>query len=336
MVLFYQSIVNAIQHLTLTEAVKIKVTVFLLQRECLAFRLQEQPPCFIGLVHRCQQTGLVLFVEGVYVAEIEQIVIVVLGLRHTADTTDGLNLKLLAHTLTKLHEDFGPWAIPAGTDGLFHKQKNGLRIILCEVFRQITLVFAHPDADHTVVVGITHALQLAFHSTDCFRLTVGELNQHERTDDLALRQHFLIPGGDGLAFGIGQIEKVIVIVRNFYIVLDALIDIQGLCDQPLVNNIQFINSIEFISLVFHSRCANTNDILGGEMIYDIFGLCRIVGMLLIDNYNEIHAAAVRFGNAVIQILTFAVFNGCVTLFRNKLPVDESSAFCREPVPECIK
>ena len=161
-VLFYQSIVNAIQHLTLTEAVKIKVSVFLLQRECFAFWFQKQPPCFIGLVHRCQQTGLVLFVEGVYVAEIEQIVIVVLGLRHTADTTDGLNLKLLAHTLTKLHEDFGPWAIPAGTDGLFHKQKNGLCIVFGEIFRQIAFVLAHLDTDHTIVIGIAHFLQLLF------------------------------------------------------------------------------------------------------------------------------------------------------------------------------
>ena len=59
-------------------------------------------------------------------------------------------------------------------------------------------------------------------------------------------------------------------------------------------------------------------------------------MLLIDNDNEIHTATVRLGNAVIQIFTFTVFDGGIAFFRNKLPVDESGAFCREAVPKRIK
>ena len=99
-----------------------------------------------------------------------------LGLWHAANAAYGLDFKLLAHALAQLHEYFCAGTIPAGADGLLHEKEYRCAVVFGQVFRQIALVLAHPDADHTIVVRIAHGFQLALHSADRFRLAIGELD----------------------------------------------------------------------------------------------------------------------------------------------------------------
>ena len=72
------------------------------------------------------------------------------------------------------------------------------------------------------------------------------------------------------------------------------------------------------------------------MINDVLGLRRVIGMLLVNDDDEVHAAAVSLGNAVIQILALTVPDCRVALFRDEFPIYERSAFCRETVSEGIE
>ena len=147
------------------------------------------------------------------------------GLRHSADTTDGLDFKILAHTFTQLHENLGTGTIPSCADGLFHEQEHGLCIILGQIVREVFFVLTHPFADHAVVVGVAHRFQLALHGHDGFRLAVRELNQHQRTDIFA---NGLIMCADGFALGISEVEQIIVVIGDFHTVCYTLIHIESL------------------------------------------------------------------------------------------------------------
>ena len=59
-------------------------------------------------------------------------------------------------------------------------------------------------------------------------------------------------------------------------------------------------------------------------------------MLLVNDDDECDTLAVGISNAVKQILAFTVPDGGVTLFCNKLPVDEGGAFRFKAILECIK
>ena len=254
-----QCCIHFIQHLTLTEAVKIEVTDLLFQRECFAYRLQEQTAGFIRLIHIGQQACLVFFIEGVHIAEVQKVILVVSSLRHSADTTDGLDFKVLAHTFTQLHENFGTGTIPSCADGLFHEKEHGLCIVLGQIVWEVFFILAHPLADHAVVVGVAHRFQLALHGHDGFRLTVRELNQHQRTDILT---NGLIVCADGFALGISEVEETIVIVIDFHALRDTLVHIESLSNQSGIDNIQLVNLKIFVTLILLGSGTDTHDFLG--------------------------------------------------------------------------
>ena len=54
------------------------------------------------------------------------------------------------------------------------------------------------------------------------------------------------------------------------------------------------------------------------MVDDVPGLRRIIGMLLIDDNDKIHAAAMRLGDTVIQVLAFAVLDGGIIFLKESL------------------
>ena len=325
--------IHLVQHLTLTEAVKIEVTDLLFQRECFAHRFQEQAAGFIRLIHIGKQPRFVFFIKGVHIAEVQKVILVVSGLRHSADTTDGLDFKVLAHAFTQLHENLGTGTIPSCADGLFHEQEHGLCIILGQIVREVFFVLAHPFADHAVVVGVSHRFQLALHGHNGFRLAIWELNQHQRTDVFA---DGLIMCADGFALGIGEVEQIIVVIGDFHTVRDTLIHIESLGNQASVDDIEFVNLEIFVPLVLFGGGADTHDVLCRERINDGTGLGGIVGMLLVNDDDECDTLAVGIGNAVKQIFALTVPDGRVALFGDKFPVDESCAFRLKAILESIE
>ena len=146
-------------------------------------------------------------------------------------------------------------------------------------------------------------LEPVFHSHDGFRLTVRELNQHQRTDIFA---NGLIVCADGFALGIGEVEQIIVVIGDFHTVRDTLIHIEGLGNQASVDNIQFINLEIFVAFVLFGGGADTHDVLCRERINDGTSLGGIVGMLLVNDDDECDTLAVGISNAVKQILALTV------------------------------
>ena len=59
-------------------------------------------------------------------------------------------------------------------------------------------------------------------------------------------------------------------------------------------------------------------------------------MLLVDNYDKFDAGTMCIGNAVKQILSLAVTNGCIAFLRDKLPVDEGCTFRIKSVMQRIE
>ena len=171
-----KAIVELIQYLTLAKTAKIKVTHLLFERKSFAFFFQEKTASFIRLVYACKQTCFVLFIESINIAKIKQIIVIMLCFGHSANTTNRLNFKALAHTFTELDENFRPGTIPTRTDSLFHQKKNRSGIVICKIVGQILFVFAHPLGYHTVVVCIAHRLQFFLNGYNSFGLCVRELN----------------------------------------------------------------------------------------------------------------------------------------------------------------
>ena len=171
-----KTIVELIQNLTFAKTAKIEVAHLLFKRKGFAFFFQEKAASFIRLVNTCKQTGFILFVKSINVAEIKQIIVIMLCLGHSANTTNRLNFKALAHTFTELDKDFRPGTIPTRADSLLHQKENRSSIVIRKIVGQILFVFAHPLGYHTVVVCITHRLQLFLNSYNGFGLCVRELN----------------------------------------------------------------------------------------------------------------------------------------------------------------
>ena len=139
----------------------------------------------------------------------------------------------------------------------------------------------------------------------------------------------LVAGSDGFALCIGKVKQIIVIICDFKIIGYALIDIQCLRNQADTNNIHLINLKKFIAFIFGSSSADAYDIFGSERINDRPCFGCIIGMLLINNDNELHAAAVRFRNTVKQVFAFTVTDSRIAFLRDKFPIDEScAAWCK--------
>ena len=69
---------------------------------------------------------------GVDIGVIESVLIVValIGIRHTHDAADGLDLESFDLDVAEHEKDLSPWAIPAQSDGLLENQDLNFVIIL--------------------------------------------------------------------------------------------------------------------------------------------------------------------------------------------------------------
>ena len=130
-----KTIVELIQNLTFAKTAKIEVAHLLFECKGFAFFFQEQTASFIRLINACKQTGFVLFIESINIAEIKQIIVIMLCLGHSTNTTNRLNFEALAHTFTELDENLRPGTIPTRTDSLFHQKKNRGGIVIRKIFR---------------------------------------------------------------------------------------------------------------------------------------------------------------------------------------------------------
>src|SRR5699024_11064415 len=100
------------QNLTFPKTAKIEVAHLLFECKGFAFFFQEQTASFIRLINACKQTGFILFIESINIAEIKQIIVIMLCLGHSTNTTNRLNFEALAHTFTELDENLRPGTIP--------------------------------------------------------------------------------------------------------------------------------------------------------------------------------------------------------------------------------
>ena len=127
----YKCIINFIHHFTFSKSIILLITKLLFQGKSLALILKKKTACFISFINIRQQACFIFLVKGVHIAEVKQIVFIVLCFRHTTNSSYSLYLKLFTHTFAKLNKYLCTWTIPSCTYSLLHQQKYWCSIILC-------------------------------------------------------------------------------------------------------------------------------------------------------------------------------------------------------------
>ena len=104
-------------------------------------------------------------VEHVFVqiATVKQIALIVFGFRHTANSSDSLNFKHLAHIIAKLYQYLRSWAIPAGSYCLFYDDCDRFCIRFFDIFEILFLV-RKPYGKGIVFIGDSFAFEVFFYS----------------------------------------------------------------------------------------------------------------------------------------------------------------------------
>ena len=95
---------------------------------------------------------LVLAYVGIYIALVQQWVLIVMLFGHTQYSSHCLNGKLVARQLSENEQHCSPWAIPTQGNGLFEQQHLGHVVVILQSFK-VRLLVRQPDGK-TMVVGV--------------------------------------------------------------------------------------------------------------------------------------------------------------------------------------
>ena len=105
-----------------------------------------------------------------------------LAFRHTAHTSNGLDIETLRTTFTQLHKDFSARAVPACCDCLFEQQKRILTVQLFYFIRIVGMISRKPRSHKPGCGGIFQVIECLFHTFNPLVIAVRELYQNERSD----------------------------------------------------------------------------------------------------------------------------------------------------------
>ena len=157
------------------------------QCEVLILIFEEQGNCFQSPFAKAQfDTGSEFFIESIEITAIQQILAIMVRLRHTTNTPDGLNFEGFIHIVTKFYQDSSSRAVPARGNSLLDDNSNRRSI----GFFNAIQVFVHirePYCKLAILIGYALRFKPAFHIILQFLRFIWNLYYDQRVN--------VLPGG---------------------------------------------------------------------------------------------------------------------------------------------